>query len=265
MVGDAFDLALVLDREPSAAAKSALANGGAVSLYPHYVDDGIFTIEWWPAWEATSDWERKGSPIRSEALDAVVELPKHPIHFGVFISKETADSLGLEYRDSMLLGSTVKQFDTAQRDALTEVTSGLPDGIYVDAEMGSPQYADVLSWALLGLSALIAIASAAVAIGLARFDGRQDDATLAALGAGHVVRRSFAFWQALIIAGVGTLLGAGMGLVPAFALDGNSNMPFSPPWLQIGLIVVALPLLIACGSWLFAGRSKVSARRMSIA
>ncbi|GAA3746506.1 hypothetical protein GCM10022239_22600 [Leifsonia bigeumensis] len=43
------------------------------------------------------------------------------------------------------------------------------------------------------------------------------------------------------------------------------TVPFVPPWLQIGLVVFALPLVIACGSWLPATRSKVSARRVAIA
>jgi hypothetical protein len=56
-----------------------------------------------------------------------------------------------------------------------------------------------------------------------------------------------------------------MGLIPALGLSANPDLPFAPPWLQLGLTVVALPLFIACGSWLFASRSKVSAWRMSIA
>jgi ABC-type lipoprotein release transport system permease subunit len=78
------------------------------------------------------------------------------------------------------------------------------------------------------------------------------------------VRKSFAFWQAVIIAGIGSVLGAATGLVPAWAL-GATGLPFVPPWLQIGLVVVALPLVIASGSWLLATRNKVSARRVAIA
>ncbi len=137
--------------------------------------------------------------------------------------------------------------------------------LYAYPELGPQDFAESLVRGLLGLAGLIAIASSAVAIGLARFDGRQDDATLSALGAGRVVRRSFAFWQAIIIAGIGSLLGAAMGLVPAFALGGAVGMPFVPPWIPIGIAVVALPLVIACGSWLLATRSKVSARRVAIA
>ena len=48
-VGDETDLALILDSEPTLAAKDALANGGAVSLYPEYLTDDEVTISWWTA------------------------------------------------------------------------------------------------------------------------------------------------------------------------------------------------------------------------
>lgn len=79
-----------------------------------------------------------------------------------------------------------------------------------------------------------------------------------------MLRRSFAFWQALLLAGLGTLLGVGIGLIPPLALSANPEVPFAAPWMQIGLAVVVLPLVIACASWLFAGQNKVSSRRMAI-
>lgn len=207
-------------------------------------------------------------PVKTETLTAVVDEPDNPIFFGVFVSEETADELGLDYEEIMLLARTAEMPTTPQLDALYQAMETLPenseDHIHAVVERGPQESAAVWMWGLLGLAALIAIASSAVAIGLARFDGRQDDATLSALGARRLVRKSFAFWQAIVIAGVGTLVGAAMGLVPALALSANPAIPFAAPWLQIGITVVALPLVIACGSWLFATRSKVSARRMAI-
>ena len=270
-VGDADDLALVLGRQPSAGALRALAEGGAVSLYPEYVENGRFIIQWWPAEQATmaTYGGQSGTAIREESLAAVVELPEHPISFGVFVSPATANRLGLVYTPMTLLASTVEPPNVAQRDALEAAMLGLPGNangnIHAELELGPPQYASDWSWGLLALAALISLASAAVAIGLARFDGRQDDATLSSLGAGQRVRRAFAFWQALIICGVGAVLGAAIGLVPAFALSANPSWPFMPPWLQIGISVLALPLAIAVGSWLVAARNRVSARRIAIA
>ena len=270
-VGNVDDLALVLGREPTSESQRMLANGGAVALYPQYVHDGTFSINWWSNKQlGSTEWGRNpGVPLRTETLPAVVDLPAHPIFFGVFVSKSTADAIGLDYENSAILASTRKAPDVSQTDALAAAMRSLPDShggqIFATVETGPPAFAQPWVWGLLGLSGLIAIASAAVAIGLARFDGRQDDATLSSLGAGHRVRRSFAFWQALVITGAGTVLGAGMGLVPALALGANADIPFAPPWLQIGLTAFALPLVIASGSWLFIRRNRVSGRRVTIA
>jgi len=272
-VSDVSGLSLVLGREPSAAAQQALASGGAVSLYPGYVDDGTVSISWWSPQQASQLFSSNdpGTPLKTQSLTAVVDLPAHPVYFGIFISPATADHLGLDYHDSTLVASTKTMPTTPQQDALRQAFYALPDNnsqnganIYPTLETGPPDLGTAVVWGLLGLAGLIALASSAIAIGLARFDGRQDDATLSALGAGRVVRRSFAFWQAIIIAGIGSVLGAATGLVPAYAL-GAVGMPFVPPWIPIGIAVVALPVVIACGSWLLATRSRVSARRVAIA
>jgi hypothetical protein len=62
----------------------------------------------------------------------------------------------------------------------------------------------------------------------------------------------------------GPVLGAATGLIPAYALDATGIL-FVPPWNPIGITVVDLLLVIACGSWQLATRRKVSARRVAIA
>ena len=270
-VGDEADLAMILGRAPSADAKRALLTGGAVSFYRSYLDNDQIRIAWWTASRLASGpvTATRDTPDRIETLDAVLEQPEHPFYFGLLITEKTADALGLEYQDSLVMAATNAMPTDAQSDALTQAMINLPDNrdgrIHAEIERGPSEFAEPWVWGLLGLSALIAIASAAVAIGLARFDGRQDDATLSSLGAGHRVRRDFAFWQALVITGAGAVLGAGMGLVPALALGANSDIPFAPPWLQIALTAAALPLAIAVGNWLFTRRSRLSARRTTIA
>jgi ABC-type lipoprotein release transport system permease subunit len=135
--------------------------------------------------------------------------------------------------------------------------------LYVSVETGPQSFAAPWAWALLGLTALIALASAAIAIGLARADGQRDDAVLTSLGAAPRVRREFGFWQAIVIAGVGSVIGVLLGLVPSLALSlpqdsaGHSMQAFAPPWLQLALTAVVLPATIAIGSWLTASGTRV--------
>jgi hypothetical protein len=266
-VGDTADLALILDRQPSGAATRALANGGAVSLYPEYVRGHEVSIAWWTNSQLAAGPipapEEKA--VRVERLDAVIDEPEHPIPYGLFITKATADRIGLDYQDMTILASLNTQPSTAQTDALSTALRALPGNPpSAQIENGPPSFAPWV-WAVVGLTSLIAIAAAAVAIGLARFDGRQDDSILASLGANRLVRRSFAFWQALVITGVGAVFGAALGVLPALALSANPGIPFDPPWLQIAITATLLPLVIACGSWLMSNRTHSILRRATIA
>jgi hypothetical protein len=270
-VGDEGDLAMILGRAPSSDAKRALANGDAISFYPAYLTNNQISIAWWNTTQLADKQTSNATPppVRTTTLDAVIDQPEHPIYFGVFVSPKTADAIGLDYADSLVMASTKTMPTTAQSDALTQTMVNLPDNrngqINAQIERGPQPFAAIWVWGLVGLSALIAMAAAAVAIGLARFDGRQDDATLSSLGAGRRLRRDFAFWQALFITGAGAVLGAGTGLIPALALSANTAMPFAPPWFQIALTAVALPLVIAAGNWLFTRSSRISARRVTVA
>jgi ABC-type lipoprotein release transport system permease subunit len=152
------------------------------------------------------------------------------------------------------------------------MVSGSSDFRY---EAGPSRGGDSFGWVALGLTALISFAAASVAIGLARADGRRDEEVLDAIGAPPRLRRGVAFWQAVVIAGIGTLLGAAVGLLPVLALHlatvlgppeavATGPMPdFAPPWLQLGLTVVGVPLAIALGSWATAGRRRVAVRRVA--
>lgn len=267
-IGGAEDLALVLDRQPSAEAVHALGGGGAVSLYPQFVRDHKVNVAWAPIKRAVANDLSKLDPSRTESLSAVVDQPKHAIRFGVFISPETAEKLGVPHQSSLVLASLKTNPSDGGLDSTRQQLSALigsPDGAYVQLEKGPQPKSGLFAWVLLGLSALVAIASSAVAIGLARFDGRQDDATLASIGSSPLVRRNFAFWQGLVLAGLGAFLGAAVGLLPAIAFNlPGAGSTFAAPWLQIGITVMGLPLLIAGGSWLLATRSKVQARRVTI-
>ena len=59
----------------------------------------------------------------------------------------------------------------------------------------------------------------------------------------------------LVLAGLGSLVGSALGVAAAGALAlPGGPLPFAPPWLQLGLSTVAMPLAIALGAWLFPGR-----------
>jgi putative ABC transport system permease protein len=269
-VGNAADLALVLGHTPSDQSTSTLSSGGAVSLHRAYVRQGKLTINWWSAKRinAGEPYWGKTTPQRSKTLAATIEETTQPIPFGIFISRATATTLGISPEPSIVLASLATPATNSQLDAARQATSiitGASLGDSVTIENGPTPSGQLIAWWLLALTGLMTIAAAAIAIGLARFDGRADDATLASVGAPNSTRRRFAFWQALVICSLGSVLGGALGILPALAMGlPGGPLPFSPPWMQIILAALALPVVIAAGSWLLAGRTPETARRLAI-
>lgn len=269
-VGDESDLALILDRQPSRAAEEALRSGGAVSFHREFLSGSTLSISRWLARDAVAQEPGNGAaPLERTTLDAVLEKTAHSIGFGIFITPETANEIGLDYGDALVLASPASPPTEAQLDAASEAfvtLTGLPGIDPLQLETGPDDTSGPWTSALLGLTALITIASSAIAIGLARVDGRADEATLSSVGGSRLLRRSFAFWGALVISGTGAVLGAALGLLPAFAYaTPGTGGPFEPPWMHIALTAVALPLAVAIGSWLLVARHRPIGRRVTIA
>ena len=107
-----------------------------------------------------------------------------------------------------------------------------------------------------------------MALGLARFERRPDDATLAAVGGTPALRRRIGFWQGLLIAGFGTLSGAAAGILPAIGLSiqsQGSQRLTDIPWLGLAALAIALPLVIALANALVPPRRPDLTRRTVIA
>ncbi|AYF97695.1 FtsX-like permease family protein [Protaetiibacter intestinalis] len=274
-VGDANDLAVILGHKPDDDAARMLAGGGAIAFWPEYVEDGKVTLDTW------SDAQLRGpsegdDPLRSVTVPALSVASDYTGLYGVLLSRSAADRLGLDYGPVRVVAPAPGGVSDRQYQALWAGMQTLIGNASARYEAGPPQYAGGFAWAMLGLVALITFASASVAIGLARADGRRDDEVLDAVGAPPRLRRSVAFWQAIVVAGIGTLLGAAVGVLPVLTLalatrlaqeqggwtGGGPLQDFAAPWLQLGLAVVGVPLAIAIGSWATAGRRRVAVRRV---
>lgn len=129
--------------------------------------------------------------------------------------------------------------------------------------------------ALILLAALVAIAAAAIATGLANADRTDDLRTLDAVGANPRTRRMLSASRAAVVAGLGALLGTIAGFVPAVAYIIGTNASTSPqtiingvanpgthvgvvnqltpssqlhlvvPWGLLAIVIIGLPLVAA--------------------
>jgi hypothetical protein len=242
----------LLGQHPSAAALRVLASGGAVSLYPQYVSGDIVTIDWWTQKQLNqgANITPDGKPDRSAKLSAVVDAPPHAGAFGVVISPQTAARIGAAVQPRFILVDRTTAPTTEQQDELNGYINersgaGLPGQASLHVETGPSQFAGGLAWIIVAIAALSTLASAVIALSLSRIDGRRDEQTLVAVGARPRTQRLIAFWQALLIAVFGSVIGGAFALIPSAALAFGGGTLFVPPWPALVTSVLGVPIVIA--------------------
>ncbi|MFN3708135.1 FtsX-like permease family protein [Microcella sp.] len=259
-VGDVATLESALGASLSAAAVDALEAGRAVALRSEYVREGFATIEWYDGQvvAARGLWDSGDAIVQSKNIPAVVETLDIAIPGALLMSHQAAEQLGLEPTPGMVIAHPTFTVGQAQQDALLELSqqlSGDPWAARAFAQTGPQDIVGPTALILVSATAAIALAASAIALGLARIDGRRDEAILGAVGATRRLRRASGFWQALLLAGLGSLVGTALGVLGAGALAlPGGPLPFAPPLVPLAIIGFAVPLVIAGGAWLFAGR-----------
>lgn len=204
---------------------------------------------------------------------ALVGSPRDDI--SAVVAPGTLDRLGVKFTPMALLFDTTRtptSEEETHADALVGA-AGIEQRFYVEHGYQSQTWAGLL--ALGAVAGVVMLGAAAVATGLAITDAQGDLETLAAVGARPRVRRLLAGSQAAVTAGLGAVLGAAFGLLPAAGIieakaqqiasqQGNllarQQTQFAPPWLYLAAVVVALPLLAAAGAAGFT-RSRIEMRR----
>jgi hypothetical protein len=259
--------------------RAAYRGGAAIVADERFATDGEITIAAWSGgdlWDGlpSNIWipwpeQRIADPAWEEQVDAiVVDAPLQPT--AIAITPATAERLGLDVVPERVIASLEAPLTTEQRDRLqaqVELASGPEFTLAQSVEEGPPSDA---AWIvpLLSVVGVLVLGASAVALGLARFERRPDDATLSAVGGTPGLRRHIGFWQGLIIAGFGTLAGAIAGILPpiGFAIQSQGYLQLGEvPWWLLGAFCVGLPLAIALVNWLVPPRHPDLTRRTAIA
>jgi putative ABC transport system permease protein len=180
----------------------------------------------------------------------------HPAPTQAVISPDLARRLGVQVRPAGLLLTGVP-LTPAQESTLRETLAGLDPSSYLYVERGYqvPGSEKVVLWILFGLGAVLMLGGTLTATFLALSDARPDLATLSAVGASPRTRRGVAAAYAVSVGLVGAVLGAAVGFIPGIAItypltrsftgQGVPSHYLDVPWLFIGALVVALPVLTA--------------------
>ncbi|KRF30741.1 ABC transporter permease [Yonghaparkia sp. Soil809] len=261
-VGDPEVLEAATGMTLTAESRRVLDGGGVVAIHPEYVVDGEALLRWVDSVELAEGLAgsiHRLDSLREVTLPAAVQVPPIPVPGALLMLPETARALDLEVTPTAVIAQTVFAPGAAERDALLDLSrdlTGDPWGLPTAVESGPDDIVGIAAWVLVGVSGAIALTASAIAIGLARIDGRRDEAILGAMGATRRLRRAVSFWQAVLLAGIGAVVGASLGLLAAGALAlPGGPMLFAPPLLQLAIAALGVPLVIAVGAWLLAGRA----------
>jgi hypothetical protein len=261
IVTDADGLAVTLGADPTAAARAAFESGGVIAFDPSLVVDDEATIGIASPDEVEQGLYGSGRPARSVHLPAVVQRPTSLSVGAVVMSPSTATSLGFTLTERAVVLAVDRQPTTDEVAELAAAVTTATDG---RASLESSSFDDGVDLALLlalVATTLVCAAAAAVALGLARAEGLSDQVTMQAVGGTDAQRRAMSFWQGVVVVGLGAVLGTALGLVPTAAMVWASDLPFAPPWWALGVIVVALPVVVAAGSALTSRRPRSLVRR----
>lgn len=255
------EIATALGITLSATERARYRDGAVIVADARYARNGSVEIGTWPltdyydgsapsnVWKRTEAEGAASAPLRTETRSAIV-VDAPPQQIALAVSPQTAAELALDAHATGLIAAFDEPLDAAATDRLMSLSqvAGTPDAVvYASVSQGPPS---PLSWLLpLGVTvAVLVVGASAVALGLARFERRPDDATLAAVGGTPSLRRRIGFWQALIIAGFGALTGAVTGILPAIGTSiqsAGSQRLTDVPWWGLIAAVVLLPLAIA--------------------
>jgi putative ABC transport system permease protein len=127
----------------------------------------------------------------------------------------------------------VAAIDAAQQRGVTAYNDAAPD-----------PPADGLMLAVAAIAAFVTLVGVAISVALSAAEGRADLATLAAVGAAPRRRRALAASQALVIAGLGCVVGIAFGAFVAYTARATTGSPdFVIPWLNLAVVGLVVPLL----------------------
>ncbi|NYG54052.1 FtsX-like permease family protein [Nocardioides perillae] len=261
-VPDALAVLVDAGAATRAEADAALAAGGAVLLSEGDLSAGVeLGVERYDLDTGEPLGQRVAERVEAAALPAGGGT--YPPVAGV-LSPAAARAVGLEVapRAVLVSGAEISARAAEELDQAVAVT-GRDGYLYVERGYVAPDETVVVQLVLFGLGAVLMLGGTLTATFLALADARPDLATLAAVGASPRRRRGVAAAYALVVGGTGAALGAAVGFVPGvavsfpltrgFAGDGvAARHVLDVPWTLIGLLVVALPLLVAALVWLTA-------------
>ncbi len=198
------------------------------------------------------DPSTRANPLTIPSISVVNQLPRYDSDPNVLITPYGMRTFGLAampngwlFRAPSSLTST--QITMARRAAASA-------GLVIETRTAPKSFAPLRNWSTAA-GMLVALGVLAMTVGLIRSEAGRDLRTLTATGASSRTRRTITG----ATTGTLALLGAVLGTAGAYAAlmawhRSDLHSLTRVPWINLALIVVALPALATAAGWLLAGR-----------
>jgi putative ABC transport system permease protein len=191
-----------------------------------------------------------------------IEIPSYGSMPHALITPAGLDRLGWAPITAAWLIETGSPLTDVQLEAGRAMAAGA--GLTIESRLGQDDLAAIRAGATAG-GMLLALGVLAMTVGLIRSEATGDLRTLAATGATSATRRTL---TAATAGGLG-LLGAVLGIGGAYlALLGGYLDDLSalgrPPFLELAVIIVGVPLIAIAAGWLLAGREPATLTRVAL-
>ncbi|HTJ66353.1 MAG TPA: FtsX-like permease family protein [Actinospica sp.] len=242
-----------------AQAESVLARGGLVVFTPDIVQNGQVTL----VLPSDGKYIKKTEQLTVPAVYVAAHGIPNP---GYILSAKTATSLDIAGGTQVLLLDLSSHATVTQQFAANQVLDGFGIEAGLTVEDGFQSRYGLANLVVLIAAMFVAIGAAAIATGLALADGRADQETLVAVGGSPWTRRWLAGSTALVVTGLGVLIGVPVGFLIAEGLIRVSDLAgyiptsasimstrsLTVPWLDLGVLALAVPLVTALGAMLLS-------------
>lgn len=259
---------LVLRSDPGATAATV---GYGMELSAHAGKDGRVDVGTY-----TADQEGKITSCHSHSLAAAEAKTTtvtggYAVGSGLLMTRSTLTSLGLHAPLSLISLPTAHGIDTRTEQQLRAVA---PTGMDLEIERGYDSPVTKIIAALTAAFALVVLITTVVSTLLNDAESQADAATLATVGADRGLRRRITGAHAAALGFIGAAVGIIIGLVPGLVMarettgrvwdaSGSRSQPgtYVIPWWPLLVLLIAVPLVAAVISMLFARRTPPLTRR----
>jgi putative ABC transport system permease protein len=186
------------------------------------------------------------------SMQIVKQLPRYQSDPNVLITPYGLHKLGFAAMPEAWLFHTPAALSSAQIAAARRAAASA--GLVIETRSAPKSFAPLRNWSTAA-GILVALGVLAMTVGLIRSEAGRDLRTLTATGASRRTRRNITGASTGALGVLAAVMGTAGAYAALLAWHRSDLHPLTHvPWVNLALIVVALPALAVASGWLVAGR-----------